>query len=443
MSLSASDLTRGAAARARTRLARLGAGAVLSWLCAAACLPLASPARAQATDTGGAIVIPGPGETNPAAAQALAQRLTTGNAPQLTTMNAPQPVPAAPGIVPATRGAGTDDFAHAAAASGAIVIPGPGEPGAQAAGANAYAGNAPVTIPGPAERGPASMPATVNAAPRAEAATAARRVIPVVVASAPNTARAAAQPVAMNPATPAVQPVQAASAARPPAQAQAQALRAQPAAASGVPAGWEDGEAIRQAALAFLQQQAQGLPGNVNITVNQVFPRGLAACASLEPFMPTGSRMWGRTMVGVRCIGDRPWTLYVQAHVSVNATYYIAARALSPGDTLSPADLVARDGDLTTLPQAIITDPSQAVGSISLTRVPQGLPLRRDMLRSVAAVTVGQTVRLVAIGQGFSISSEGSAMNNASPGQPVRVKTASGQVIQGILKDGGTVEVQL
>jgi len=34
-------------------------------------------------------------------------------------------------------------------------------------------------------------------------------------------------------------------------------------------------------------------------------------------------------------------------------------------------------------------------------------------------------------------------MNNASPGQQVRVKTPNGQVISGIVKDGATVEIQL
>jgi flagella basal body P-ring formation protein FlgA len=76
-------------------------------------------------------------------------------------------------------------------------------------------------------------------------------------------------------------------------------------------------------------------------------------------------------------------------------------------------------------------------------RVSAGLPLRRDMLKSADAVTIGQSVKVIAQGQGFAISSEGSAMNNASPGQPVRVKTANGQIIQGIVKDGGTVEIQL
>jgi flagella basal body P-ring formation protein FlgA len=145
----------------------------------------------------------------------------------------------------------------------------------------------------------------------------------------------------------------------------------------------------------------------------------------------------------VRCAGERPWTLYLQAKVSVHATYYLASRAIGPGELLSAADLVARDGDLTLLPQAVITDPAQAVGSVALMRVSAGLPLRRDMLKSAESVTIGQSVKVVAQGQGFSISAEGSVMNNASPGQPVKVKMASGQIVQGIVKDGATVEIQL
>jgi flagella basal body P-ring formation protein FlgA len=210
-----------------------------------------------------------------------------------------------------------------------------------------------------------------------------------------------------------------------------------------VPAGQQDGELIRRSALAFLQQQSAGLPGKVEIAIAPVFARGLAACTTLEPFMPTGARLWGRTTVGMRCAGERPWTLYMQARISIHATYYLASRAIAPGEMLATADLVARDGDLTSLPQAIITDPSQAVGSVTLMRVAAGLPLRRDMLKSASAVTIGQTVRVVAQGDGFAISAEGSAMSNATLGQPVRVKTAGGSVIQGIVKDGGTVEIQL
>ena len=205
----------------------------------------------------------------------------------------------------------------------------------------------------------------------------------------------------------------------------------------------QDGDSVRAAALVFLTQQAAGLPGKPDITVTPVFPRGLAACSTLEPFLPAGSRLWGRTTVGVRCSGDRPWTLYLQARVSVMATYYLAARAVAPGEVLTAADLIPRDGDLTTMPQAIVTDPSQAVGAVTLSRLAAGLPLRTDLLRGAGAVVIGQSVHVVTSGAGFSISAEGSAMNNAAPGQQVRVKTAGGQIISGVVKDGSTVEIQL
>ncbi|MCZ2892700.1 flagellar basal body P-ring formation protein FlgA [Burkholderia thailandensis] len=229
----------------------------------------------------------------------------------------------------------------------------------------------------------------------------------------------------------------------PPAAAPATAAATGAAAAPPPPAGQQDGESIRRAALAFLQQQAAGLPGKTTITVAPAFPRGLAACTTLEPFLPSGARLWGRTTVGVRCAGARPWTIYLQAKLAVQATYYVAARQIAPGETLTAADLVARDGDLTMLPLAVITDAQQAVGATALTRVAAGLPLRQDLLKSAASVSIGQTVRVVASGHGFTISTEGSVLNNAAPGQQVRVRMAAGQIVTAIVKDAATVEIPL
>lgn len=226
----------------------------------------------------------------------------------------------------------------------------------------------------------------------------------------------------------------------------ASAPRAPAAAAPAAPAtppGQQDPESIRRTALAFLQQQIAGLPGKTTATVAAAFPRGLAACTTLEPFLPTGARLWGRTTVGVRCAGERPWTVYLQAKVTVHATYYVAARQIAPGEPLTAADLVARDGDLTVLPLAVITDPAQAVGSTALARIAAGLPLRQDMLKSAASVSAGQTVRVVAAGPGFTISAEGSALANAAPGQSVRVRMAAGQIVTAVVKDAGTVEIPL
>ncbi|WP_433704090.1 flagellar basal body P-ring formation chaperone FlgA [Paraburkholderia sacchari] len=364
------------------------------------------------------------------------------------------------------------DFAQAQNQPGMIAIPGPGERGR----AGEAAAPEIVTIPAP------GAPETSGTAtPPALRPALARAVQPVRVPAANASASASAYPTASmngNPGTgglqrvnvvrpsSAVAPVVVETAA-PAAAAKLStvpvtrapavtAARSAPAASvntsasamaygstAQLPPGQEDGERIRATVVAFLQQQAAGLPGKVSVSVGPVFPRGLAACVALEPFLPPGARMWGRTTVGVRCVGAKPWTLYVVGRVAVDITYYVAARQIDAGQTLSAADFVPREGDLASLPQTIITDPTQANGAVALARITAGLPLRTDMLRSASSVVIGQTVKVVAVGSNFTISAEGSVLNNAAPGQMVRVRTAGGQIISGVVKDAATVQVQI
>lgn len=337
------------------------------------------------------------------------------------------------------------------ASDGTITIPGNGEPAAAVnsiAAAQRYVPQI-QTIPAPAPA-PAMQPAGGFQRVNVQVPNN-RTVVPVTITEQPESAaRAMPLPTTLpvrpaNPVNPAafstanrryVAPTAAVAAAAP-------APRALAPASAAAPTGQQDGEAVRAVAQAFLEQQAAGLPGKVTITVAQVFPRGLAACASLEPFLPPAARMWGNTTVGVRCVGERPWTLYLQARVSMMVTYYVAARPMMPNEVLAAVDLMPREGDLANLPRTVITDPSQAIGAVALARVSAGLPLRTDMLRSASSVVIGQTVKLIAVGSDFSISAEGSVMNNAAPGQQVQVRTAGGQIITGVVKDAGTVEVQI
>lgn len=309
---------------------------------------------------------------------------------------------------------------------------------AGATGTTSFVANGPADA-APATRGNAAAVAPAAVAPRAADPSGIVTVVAGASDAVPNLVKT---PPRAALATRAVSAVSATRPAAVTAAATAAPASPPPTQSAGGPAQ-QDPDTIRRAALAFLQQQIAGLPGKTSATVAPAFPRGLAACTTLEPFLPTGARLWGRTTVGVRCAGERPWTVYLQAKVTVHATYYVAARQIAPGEPLSAADLVARDGDLTVLPLAVITDPAQAIGATALARIAAGLPLRQDMLKSAASVSAGQTVRVVAAGPGFTISAEGSALANAAPGQSVRVRMAAGQIVTAIVKDAGTVEIPL
>lgn len=190
----------------------------------------------------------------------------------------------------------------------------------------------------------------------------------------------------------------------------------------------------------FLLRQTPGLPGKVSIRVDASMLAALPPCATPEPFLPGGSRLWGRLSVGLRCNTDPSWTRYVSTYIAVQGPYYVATRQINAGQALTPADTQLREGDLTTLPGGIVADAAQLGGVVAATRIASGALLRREMLRAATLVQRGQSVKVVAQGSGFVVSSEGKAMTDAPAGTLIQVKMQGGQLLSGIVRPDGMVQ---
>lgn len=204
----------------------------------------------------------------------------------------------------------------------------------------------------------------------------------------------------------------------------------------------QDIGAIRKAVDNFVRQNTAGQPGEADLTVGAIDPRlRLPACDTPEVFLPTGSRLWGNTTVGVRCQSAAPWTIYVPVSVKIMASVAVAAHSLSAGQIVGQSDVLLQSNDLSQLPPGVILDPAQAIGKTVIGGAASGQALRQDMLRAPQVIQQGQTVKLVAKGNGFQVSSEGKALANATLGQTVSVRTQSGQIINGIARQSGVVEV--
>lgn len=190
----------------------------------------------------------------------------------------------------------------------------------------------------------------------------------------------------------------------------------------------------------FLATQTADLPGRVRISIDTPLSGDLPPCDALEPFLPSGSRLWGRVSVGVRCNASQPWTRYVQAYIAVIATYQVATRQIEAGQALSPSDTAAREADLTTLPASVIVDSTQLGGMVALNRITLGAPIRRELLRGMSIVQQGQTIKVATRGPGFVVSTEGKAMTSAATGALIQVKIQGGQLISGIVRPDGSIE---
>lgn len=241
-------------------------------------------------------------------------------------------------------------------------------------------------------------------------------------------------------------------------------LLLQSASAAGAPAGdtpvrnapsaaSQNHAQIRNIVADFVQQQTAVLPGKVAYQVDEIDRRiVLPQCAKLEAFLPPGSRLTGKTSVGVRChpsspkeeTNDRPartggWSIFVPVQIRFSLNLLTSARQLPLGHTLQEEDLASQ---VTESSQGGgFTDPKQAIGKVLRYGIAAGQVLREDMLRQPYSVTQGQVVTLAVQGNGFSIRSEGAALNNAAEGRAVQVRVGQGRVISGVARAGGVVEV--
>lgn len=202
-----------------------------------------------------------------------------------------------------------------------------------------------------------------------------------------------------------------------------------------------DSAMILDTAEQHIRLQTKNYPGKTTITMGQVDASRLSPCSALEAFTPQGSKIVGRTHIGVRCLSPNSWTILVPAQIAVAGNYVTTSRPLIAGQVISASDLVTLSGDISHLPTGVASDPSSVIGRTLRNSLGAGQTIRIDQLVAPLVIRQGQTVRVISTGNGFSVSAEGKAINNATAGQATQVRMNSGQTITGTARADGSVEI--
>lgn len=183
----------------------------------------------------------------------------------------------------------------------------------------------------------------------------------------------------------------------------------------------------------------------VELEVGELDPRlKLAPCERIEPFVPSGTRLWGKSRIGLRCMaGPVAWKVYLPVTVKVYSQALVAAGPLQAGTELTVLDLRYAEVDLGSLNTPAFTDASRLAGRVLTRALAAGEPVRGDALRTRQWFGAGEIVTLTAMGRGFAVSSEGQALSPGMEGQPVRVRTESGRIVTGLPVGARRVEIGL
>lgn len=200
---------------------------------------------------------------------------------------------------------------------------------------------------------------------------------------------------------------------------------------------------LRDAALAARPQEAT--PLRLEVSVGALDGRlKLAVCGNVEPYLPPGSRLWGRTRVGLRCVdGLSRWNVTIAGTVRAFGTAWVVKGYVPSGTVVTEADVMESIVDWAEETSPVIKDKGQWVGQIATRVLATGQTLRQGMVKAAQVFQAGASVRVVALGQGFQISADAQALSAGVIGQPARVKMENGRITSGTVLNERTVRIDL
>lgn len=196
---------------------------------------------------------------------------------------------------------------------------------------------------------------------------------------------------------------------------------------------------------AMARNQAAGLPLRMEVSVGSLDSRlRLAPCARVEPYLPTGARLWGRTRLGLRCVeGPTAWNVFLPVTVKAYGPAWVLTGPVAAGTVLSAQDAMEAEVDWAEESAPVMANPDMWVGQVAARSLVAGQALRQSMVRPPQLFRAGAQVKVLAQGPGYAVASAGQAMSAGVAGQTVRIRMDNGRIISGTVNESGTVVVAL
>lgn len=170
----------------------------------------------------------------------------------------------------------------------------------------------------------------------------------------------------------------------------------------------------------------------------------LAPCGNVEPYLPAGARLWGRTRIGLRCVdGIGRWNVSLPVTVNAYGLAWVIKGTVPAGAKLSEDDVTEAEVNWAAEANPVLRERSLWVGQIATRTLSTGQAVRQGMVKPAQVFQAGMQVRVVAQGGGFQVSSGAQALSAGVVGEIARVRLDNGKVSSGVVLDARTVRIDL
>jgi flagella basal body P-ring formation protein FlgA len=189
----------------------------------------------------------------------------------------------------------------------------------------------------------------------------------------------------------------------------------------------------------------EAMPLRMEVSVGSLDSRlQLAPCSRVEPYIPPGTRLWGKTRLGLRCTdGQVKWNVFLPVTIKATGPAWVVKRDVASGAVITEADLTQANVDWAQDSSPVIADIAQVAGQVATRPLSTGQTLRQNMVRPAQVFQAGAQVRVIAVGTGYQITSDGQALAAGVIGQQTRVRMDSGRIMTALVLDARTVRLEL
>ncbi|MFK7815386.1 MAG: flagellar basal body P-ring formation chaperone FlgA [Gammaproteobacteria bacterium] len=183
---------------------------------------------------------------------------------------------------------------------------------------------------------------------------------------------------------------------------------------------------LHKAVLSFLETETQDSQDS-EISVRDFDKRlRLHQCsAPLKAFWPMGNKRFGNTTVGVRCSGDKPWKIFVGAHIHIYKSVWVSNTGLNRNQILDLGSVSKEKRDITRLTSGYLLSDTPIAGMQIKRNIPSNHVLTNTMLDSQKMVKRGDRITIISRAGGIEVRATGVALSDGSKGERIRVKNTS------------------
>jgi len=204
---------------------------------------------------------------------------------------------------------------------------------------------------------------------------------------------------------------------------------------------WQSPESIRTAARAAVLENYGGA-SDAQVEAMAVDERlRLPACATPLHTRIERAVQRGQGTVAVTCAEPDAWRLFVPVRVTLQVAVLVTRRNVRTGEVLSAADVEVQRQPAATLPYNYLSDPEQVVGLVVRRTQSAGTVLAPGALEHPDVIERGALVELLAGSDAVTVKGEGVALEPGRLRQRIRVRSASGRVVEGTVEASGQVRV--